>query len=98
MLQCFVEKLFHINWTQFIGLAFGAGVIIIDVSFVNFLFKQMVLTIDFKTQSDNRKRALQVFQHYCQIRLMTTSINLNILKQKEKYPSRSIKPFYTKAV
>ena len=63
MLQCFVEKLFHINWTQFIGLALGAGVIIIDVSFGNFLFKQMVLTIDLNTLSDNRKKNSNPFDN-----------------------------------
>ena len=45
-----------------LGLAFGSGVIIINVSFVNFLSKQIMLTIDFNTLSDNRKRALQVFK------------------------------------
>ena len=41
-----------------LGLAFGAGVIIINVSFVNFLSKQIILTIDFNALSDNRKMAI----------------------------------------
>ena len=41
-----------------LGLAFGAGVNKINVSFVNFLSKQIMLTFDFNTLPDNRKRAL----------------------------------------